>query len=425
MHSSDDIPESGQHFSQRRRWLKTVFTIRRKYLDFGLESKRDAALQQTIPWDTTSPRVSYFTSIEPDRELRWIAFVMTALALFASLRGGPQPLGFLLYLSVALVLVAAAWATRNLRRVGFTAIPASGINVLVLQDAQHDTILAAIEKARADALIRMSEPAKGVTIRNYLHRLRWLVETDVLSAAEFTRRQKLVLPDETRSMLLPQPDFAPEHFRQKGLGATVTIELQADRLIYRHDTLFGGSESFTRLYRNLRAPSAFFKTDQQFELTGVLLGWGAILFLSFATMNTQGHPPGYYVGGDGLRHAITDFGPALLGLVALMGVIPMLTRLRYGNPYPGVMLIRSKACETIIAAIEERRLAAQRLRAEPDPLLPLDMQMEILDELREDGTISENEYGQAVEKAEFVCDNSSLDHPVIAAAENKREYALH
>jgi hypothetical protein len=109
----------------------------------------------------------------------------------------------------------------------------------------------------------------------------------------------------------------------------------------------------------------------------------------------------------------------------MIGVIPMLTRLRYGNPYPGVMLIRNKTYETILAAIEERRLAAQRLRAEPDPLLPLDMQMEILDELRDDGTISVAEYRQAVEKAEFICDNSSLDDPVIAPQQAKREYALH
>ena len=87
-------------FSQHRRWLKTSFRVGRKALDYALESKNEAALQKTIPWDQLSPSLSHITATEPDRELRWVMFVMAALGLFAALRGGPQPLTVLIYCAV-------------------------------------------------------------------------------------------------------------------------------------------------------------------------------------------------------------------------------------------------------------------------------------------------------------------------------------
>ena len=216
-----------------------------------------------------------------------------------------------------------------------------------------------------------------------------------------------------------------QHFRQRRFAGEIQLDLHAQHLTYRRTTLFGGSERFSAAYRDLREPSAFYETDHQFELTAVLFAWAAIGLLAWAGYMTQGQPAGYYVGGAGLRHAITDFGPALIVMVALSALIPVLTRLRTARPYPGILFIRDKQYENILAAIEQRRIAALRALAEPDPLLMLDEQMQMLDELRDHDVISDEEHVRAVQQAEFAYGHSALDEPVIEQTEKAREYAMH
>ena len=415
-----------QRFAQHRRWLKTSFAISSKHLEYGIESKKDASFRERIAWNSIAPRSNYFTTVEPDRELRWVAFVITALALFASLRGGPQPITLMLYGGTALAAFVAIWLTRGMRRVSYTAIPASGANVLVLADAQQDAIVAAIEAQRTAALATSAEPAKGMTIRQYLRRLRWLVEHGAMTPGEYERRQKLVLPDETRRLIaLPPAPNETLRFRQSRLGTTIDIDLLPDRIAYRRSTLFRGADGFGVAYKDLPRPSELFDTDHQFELTAVLFGWCAILALSFAGFAVQGHDNGYYVGGEGLRRAISDFGPSLLAMLAAAAVVPAATRLRQARPYAGLTLLRDKQYEAILAEIEQRRIAALRQLVEPDLLLTFEEQARVLGELRHDEVISDEEYDRAVKRAEFACNNPALDQPVMGDAVSAREYAMH
>ena len=102
----------------------------------------------------------------------------------------------------------------------------------------------------------------------------------------------------------------------------------------------------------------------------------------------------------------------------------------------GLMHAADRRVGTYSKGMRQRLGLAQALLGRPrvllldEPTTGLDPALrqtfyEILDELRDDGTISAAEYRQAAEKAEFICDNSSLDDPVIAPQEEKREYALH
>lgn len=413
--------EPSQSFAQRRRWLKTHFSLSRRHLDYSVESKKDSALHKKLAWDTIAARSAYFHTIEPDRELRWVAFAVTALAFLASFRGGPQPLTFILYAGVMATLLAGLWLTQKLRRVGYTAIPASGINILVLDDRQHDTIIDAIEERRAAALRSLADPTAGISIRVYLRRLRWLVENHVLSGNEFTNRRKLVLPHETIVAAAPAPvETTPVTFRQRRLGTAIDVELLADRLALCRATLFGATESSSVSYRDLKEPSAFYGTDHQYELAGLLFAWCAIAIFAWMSAVTEGHPEGYYVGGVGFRRAIVDFGPPLVAMVVCAAVIPLMTRLRYAEPYPGIRLLRDKQYDTLLAAIEERRIAVQRALAKPDPLLAFEEQMQILSELRDSGVICKEEQDRAAKRAAFVCDNPQLDLPAIPQPQRRR-----
>lgn len=415
-----------QSFMQRRRWLRTRFALSFRHLDYTIESRKDSALQKRLAFDTIGARATYFSTIEPDRELRWLAFTVTALALLAVVRGGPQPLTFLLYAGVMAVLLAGLWLTQHRRRVGYTAIPAAGLNILVLEDAQHDAIVDAIEQRRAATLRQLAEPTAGISIRVYLRRLRWLVDNDVLNEEEFRNRRKLVLPaDAVAAAVVPPADTPRITFRQHRPGVTTDIELLADRLNWRRAVLFGATDSRSIAYRDLKEPSAFYRTDHQYELTGLLFTWCAIAIFGWIGSVSDARPDDYYVGGAGLSRAITDFGPGLLAMAICAGVIPLITRLRYGEPYPGFCFLRDRQYDALLAAIEGRRIAAQRALAEPDPLLAFEEQMQVLNDLHDAGVISDEEQDRAAKRAAFVCDNPMLDLPAVSPEPQRRRRAVH
>lgn len=413
-------------FAQHRRWLKTRFAMSRRHLDYGIESKNEVTLEKRIAWDTIGAPASYGRTVEPDRDLRWMCFVLTALAAVACLRGGPQPLTILLHLAALVAAVGVLMATRGLREVGFTVVPASDVNILVLDERQHDAILADIEARRSAALLASAEPAADTTVRAYLRRLRWLVDTGVLGRDDFLRRQRAVLPEVSEPLLPPEPAAAETlHFSQRRASVHVALDLHADRLDYRRRTLFGGAEGASVLYRDLPEPSAYQEMDRQHELTGLVFAWIAIGVWAWMAAVTAGQPADAYVGGPGLRRALADFGPALLVMAAAAGLVPLLTWLTCARPYPGLLVLRDKHFDALLAAIEQRRLAAQRLRAAPDPLLHVEEQMDVLEELRDTDVLSAEEYARAVERAALIGVPAGLDEPVMAEASAARAYALH
>jgi hypothetical protein len=418
--------EPPQRYAQRRRWLKTSFVFNRKTLDYSVESRNDSAVRRKISWESIASRPSYFTTVEPDRELRWVAFVVSILAVVATLRGGPQPLTGLLYIGTAAVFFLGVWLTAGLRRVAFTALPAQGASILVLQDKQHDAIVGAIERERAQSLMKAAEPTQGMTVRLYLQRLRWLVNAGVLSPGEFAQRQKLALPGTHRPLLAPQPALEPDRtFRQRKLGETVTVTLAPDRLEYSRSTLFGGGETVGIPYRNLGEPQSFSVTSHQHELTALIFSWLAIVAMAWAGWISQGHPADHYVGGQGLRNALGDFGPPLLFMVIAAAAVPRLIWLRHATPYPRITLLEDRQYGEMLAAIEQRRIAAMRQLCEPDPLLTVEEQIEILDGLHADGIISGDEHHRSVQHARFACNNPALDKPVASARDQRRVLALH
>jgi hypothetical protein len=365
------MPDPIVTFSQHRRWLKTRFAFGRKRLDYSVISKQDASLQEAVGYDAIAPRSSYLSMIDPDRDLRWTLFVFSGLALFAAFRANTHPAVMLgLYAGLTLTVVLVLVMTRKLRSVGYTAIPAGTFNILVLDDRQHDAIVETLEARRADALTRNLAASDGVTLRTYLRRLRWLVENGVMTREAFMQRQAALLPDMTGSLLAEEPaTAAPLTFAQRRPGLRIAVTLGATHFTYDRWTLLNGSERFMLAYRDLREPAAHEETDRQIELTGILLLWAGAIVVAWGGWIQQSHPANYYVGGIGLQRAIMDFGPLLLFAIGAAGVVPWLTQLRIGRPWPGVPLIRDGQYDAIVSAIAERRIAALRALARPDPLL--------------------------------------------------------
>ncbi len=71
--------------------------------------------------------------------------------------------------------------------------------------------------------------------------------------------------------------------------------------------MFGTTDTISVAYRDLKEPSAFYGTDHQYELTGLIFTWCAIAIYAWMSAATDGQPEDYYVGGVGLSRAIADF----------------------------------------------------------------------------------------------------------------------
>jgi len=418
-------------FSQRRRRLKTRFVFADKHLDYSIETKNESALHKRVAWDTVAARSAYFTTIEADGDVSWELFLMTSLTAVAILRGGPEPLTFLGYAAMMILGLVVLRLTQRMREVGFTGIPAPGVNIVVLNDRNHDAIIEEIETRRVTALSALAEPDAAISLRAYFWRLRWLVENGVLTAQEAASRQKLVLPDGVEIPLTSsQAETAPESFRQRRAGAVVSVELLADRFTYRSTKSLGATQSSSVFYRDLGERSTYYSTDHQPELTGVIIAWGAMAIIAWAFSALQDYPGGHYLWGSyfddiDIRRAIFVFGPALLGIFALATAACLCTRLRYGEPFPGIRLLRDRQYDALLAAIEERRTATLRALANPDPLLPLDEQMRVLSQLRDNAIVSDEDYDRAAKHAAFICGNPLLDGPADPQPQEERLQPVH
>jgi hypothetical protein len=421
------MPEPKEIQTQHRRWLTTRFAFGRKRLDYSITSKQDASLQEAVDYDAIAARSSYVTMIDPDRDLRWTLFVFSGLALFAAFRGNAHPLLVLgLYGGVTLLAALVLIATRRMRSVGYTAIPAGTFNILVLDDQQHDVIVGKLETRRAEALNRDLASPDGLTLRTYLRRLRWLVENGAMSRVAFMARQAALLPHESRSLLPEEPaSFLPLTFTQRRLATRIDVTLDAAHFVYSRRSLLNGSERFMLEYRNLREPAMHEETDRQIELTGILFLWIGAIVVLWGSWVQQSHPANYYVGGIGLQRAIVDFGPMLLFTLCAAAVIPWLTQLRVGRPWPGMPLIRDSQYDEIVSAIADRRLIALRALAKPDPLLHPQEQVQLLDELHEAGALDDEEHKRAVSDAEIAFGDPALDEPVNEEPAAARDRILH
>jgi hypothetical protein len=408
------MPESKEILSQHRRWLKTRFAFGRKRLDYSITSKQDASLQESVGYDAISPRSSYVKIVDPDRDLRWTLFVFSGLALFAAFRGIAHPLLLIgLYGGVTLIVALLLVATRKLRSVGYTAIPAGTFSMLVLDDAQHDEIVAKIERRRAETLNSNLASADGLTLRTHLRRLRWLVDNGAMTREVFLERQAALVPEGVTDFLPEEPAPALQtKFTQRRLATRIDITLEASHLVYDRWSLLNGSERFTVDYRTLREPSQHEETDRQIELTTVLFLWTGTIVAAWGNFVSQSHPANYYVGGVGLKRAIVDFGPMLLFALCSAAAIPWLTQLRIARPWPGVPLIRDANYDAIVTAISERRVLALRTLLSPDPLLHPQEQIELLDELRDAGVLSDEEHKRLADLAEIAFGDPALDEPV-------------
>ena len=378
--------------SQARGGLRTSFRFWPDGLDHTIEQKTDAGHGDVIPWTEFLPPSLRVRGVEPDAALSWAVTALALIGLFATLRGGPQPLTFALHAGVAAAIVAGLVATRGMRIVRWTRAPSEKSGATVLSDARHDEILGEIEKRRVAAILAEADPDAAPTPRARLRAMRRLREAEI--APETT-------PQEGRA--------ADEVFRQRAASETVTITLKADYLVAEHMDPFDGGAATPIRYKSLPEPSATFNARISLPLAGGAIGWLGAAVFSYGAAVSAGVPADHYVGGPGLPRALADFGPGLLAMVAGVALVSRWTKIRYATPYPGVTLIRDSRTDAIVDAIEARRTAALRSYQRPDPADFPEERIRILDWLKAERLITAAEREAALAEGLAVSSDPRLD----------------
>jgi hypothetical protein len=380
--------------AQRRGRISAAFAFRPDGFGYRYDRRDEESFGGDVRFSDLAAPSAYVEVTEGDRALRWTLIVISGLALVATFRGGSQPLITALYAAVAFALVAVLFATRKRRRVSYVIVPSAEMNLIVLADDQRDAILARLEDGRRQALsveIAGREPAIA---RDRLRQLRRAERLELVPRADVERE---------RSAL------AAARFQQNGPSETIQFEFLPDRLVYTRGGWIDGRRTATFRYVDLAAPVVASETRYAVLPGAVLIAWLAVFALAGMAVLEQLRGPGYYVGGEGLKHALVDFGPGFVAMAAALWFIERWMKLSYAKPYPGVHVLKDKKEDAIVAELERRRVSALRALAEPDPALTFGEQADRLDRLPADGALSKDEHAAALRRAEDASDDHELD----------------
>lgn len=413
-------------YKQRFWGIKTSFSLQHDCIEYRFERRGEESIASRVLWTAVPPPAAYRKIVETDRRLLWVAFVTSGLGLYQIIKNSSDSDIFFFVLSFSLILCVLTTLSRRLRVAGYTIIPSSDGKLVVLRGRHHDEIISQIERFRQAALRKFGEPETGETNRQFLRRLRWLVEADVISTDEFHRRQALLLPYETRSFLRQKPPSADAiRFCQRALGYRIDVELRDDLMSHRRKSLIYGECSYQIDYLDLQNTPSQNEFTQHSELAAYLICWlilGGVAWMNFVRGM---HSPNYFIGNAGLQHLIVDFGPAVTAGFVSMWLLDRFTKAKFIRPYPDILLLRGRSFDQILTSIESRVVGSKRRLAGLDPLLTLEERRYLLDTLQKERIISSEELAVGRKQAEETRGSESLDEAVFSEGERKVSYSLH
>jgi hypothetical protein len=410
------LPEATHTVRQKRGKARAVFEFRPDRLHYSFDDGEGTGFSRRIRWAAMPARVDHEGFTAGDPPTGWVLVTLPLLALVATFRDSPQPLTFLLYVGATLAMLAAVLFTRRWRVKSHTLLPTPEGPVAVLGDERRDALLAAIDERRAQALRDQAEGGPDETVRERLRRLRWLVEMGAAPAETFETERLRLIPGARPA----PPPPADRDMRQRALGTRIDVAFRPDHLVLDRRDLFDGRRTLTLRYRRLGPPSLDLAADPNYRLHFAAFGWVVVAAASWLSFLSQRHPQGHYVGGEGLKNAIVDFGPVFLVLAIACVLIERGARRRYVCPYPGVEVLKDARCDAILAELESRRIAAMRRMAEPDPLIDDEGRRDLLDALVEAGDLGEADRAAALAAGEAAAADPTLDEPADGVARSPR-----
>jgi hypothetical protein len=362
-------------------------------------------------WEDLAPP-SFHTQVgRPDR---WIdrGWTYSAIAMVVApfiLRDLDPLRVYLIVLALAALLVALLTRLRKPRTSGIsTEIPVSSGTLPVLDDAQHDEILTAIESYRRSYLIGL-EPSPAATLREHLAYLDVLREHEVIDAAEHAARRAGLAVDAQPEPLAETP---PSRFSQKRIGLGFEYTIAADRVVVRdHGPFRRDTTSVVPVDRILGGMAGRMSIFDD-RLAFVLSGWLGAPFLALLLWGWWRYGPLMVGGGEGWKNIVVFLVPPAVGLLAAVILASRQATTRLLLLDPGIPVLDRASARPIIDAITQSRRSALRRLAPPNPAKTLTQQSAVLERLLSEGMIDEREHAAFLAAAATVCTDPRLDQPV-------------
>jgi len=184
-------------------------------LDYAVINGKGEKASFSVAYEDLPARGDY-KNIKPQLSLVTGQGIVLTFMTIALLAAFPEAAGEVLLNMAALSLLLVA-ATLMLQRKflqrSFTALPMRENILLVLQDGQHDKIIAEIESRRRLGLKKLARIEPGKPVPAELKKFAWLRGQGVITDAEFAHFRARLLGHSERHGTIITPDLPPENVR--------------------------------------------------------------------------------------------------------------------------------------------------------------------------------------------------------------------
>ncbi len=394
-------------------------------LEYRFVDKAHVEIRRNIEWRDIPPN-HQFNSTRPSNKIRMGILCLCALIILAFQWQSPAALvSFIIILAIVAFVVSTYIFLRGYWRERYTWVKIGAQNLIILDDLVHDQILDEIARRRDAALLQTASIVPHQSIRQNLRRFQWLVREEIIGGSHFAALQNQMLPNLSQSLLKPGFSAGSElSFSQRSLDHIYRFELNETRLHYCHDSWLKGGKSFWVRYEDLQISAHPDEISMSHQLWPSMIAAGTLILMITYINSLMQWNPHYGTGVAGFLYGLPILG-MFLGLIPLAYRLDKWARVRFTRLLPDLLIVVDSNHDVILDALRDRRLAALKWYAEPDPLLTLDEQTRILQHLAAQKVISDAEFADYTAKAKALQESLMLDQPVGSMIEDSPVPTLH
>jgi hypothetical protein len=223
-------PQPDVTLKQKTREGEAVFAFRPDRLDYDFADRKGTKVHRQIPWNVVPPRFRLKGRARMNGMLIRLSRGAAMLLIFvfcAQFRlFGLAPI----LAPAALVFFGLTVLFSREFRLEHAVLGTSAGNIVILGDHQRDEILEKIMQARRHFLGRFAAMDRQRTLRWNLQRLRWLTEQDVMTAEDFAKAQRTLLPGLVDTLLHRPPSMPDRRIEQRFCNALFAFDFKPDHL---------------------------------------------------------------------------------------------------------------------------------------------------------------------------------------------------
>ena len=190
---SDSIMKTPQ-FKQRNVWTRVNFLFSDSHVNYSIINHDGKRIEFNVKYSDLPNPFSYKTFKSKDNLILYPLFLAGFIAIFRIVLGDDD----LYSLGIALLIcsgiaVAAGYGLRRSFKRQYTALPIPGGNILVVEDYQHDAIIALLQEKRQQALKKFLVVDPSLPVWMQIKKYKWLRDEHIISDEDLISYKSMLL----------------------------------------------------------------------------------------------------------------------------------------------------------------------------------------------------------------------------------------